>query len=195
MRKLAIDLSDLEPAFEQTGLEMSYYLDLETGAVVLVTDEARAEWEDIAEEVFDADGQEQVPFADVLERRGLPEGMKEAVQIAEQVEAGFGNRYIRVPRDDSREAYRDMEDFIESVPDGSFQDRLARAIRGKGAFGRFKDVLAGVPAERERWFAFRDARVRQRVLDWLASEDIAVVSKAGGTERQPGASSESEERS
>jgi hypothetical protein len=38
--KLTIDLSDLEMAFEHAGLEMSYYLDLETGEVVLVTDEA-----------------------------------------------------------------------------------------------------------------------------------------------------------
>jgi hypothetical protein len=91
--------------------------------------------------------------------------MKEAVQIAEQVEAGFGTRFLRVPTDESREAYRDMEDFIESVPDRRLQDRLARAIRGKGAFGRFKDVLVGVPAERERWLAFRDARMRG-ALDW-----------------------------
>jgi hypothetical protein len=38
-----------------------------------------------------------------------------------------------------------------------------------------KDVLAGYPAERERWFAFKAARVRQRVLAWLADEGIELV--------------------
>jgi hypothetical protein len=37
-------------------------------------------------------------------------------------------------------------------------------------------VLASSPAERERWFAWRDGRQRERILDWLAAEGIAPVS-------------------
>lgn len=40
----------------------------------------------------------------------------------------------------SRVGYGDMEDFVESVDDPRAADLLARAIAGRGAFRRFKDV-------------------------------------------------------
>jgi len=58
----------------------------------------------------------------------------------------------------------DMQAFIETVASPRLEERLCPAIRGRGAFRRFKDVLAGYPAESERWHAFKSARVRQRVL-------------------------------
>jgi hypothetical protein len=68
-----------------------------------------------------------------------------------------------------------MEDFISTVKDARLRDRLWRAISGRGAFRYFKDVLEDHPRERERWFAFKDAQVRQRVLAWLAEEDIKPI--------------------
>ena len=53
------------------------------------------------------------------------------------------------------------------------QGLLELAIRGRGAFRRFKDVLAAYPRERERWFAFHDARLRELVLRWLESHSDA----------------------
>jgi hypothetical protein len=35
-----------------------------------------------------------------------------------------------------------------------------------------KDVLADYPDERERWFAFEDHRIHERIVDWLESEGI-----------------------
>jgi hypothetical protein len=68
-----------------------------------------------------------------------------------------------------------MEAFIATVTSARLQERLGAAIRGRGAFRRFKDVLAAAPAERARWFAFKDQRVRQRVLAWLADEGIELI--------------------
>ena len=67
-----------------------------------------------------------------------------------------------------------MAAFIETVANARLRDRLSRAIQGRGAFRRFKDALLDYPQERERWFAFRDARQRERTLEWLASEGIDV---------------------
>jgi hypothetical protein len=75
----------------------------------------------------------------------------------------------------SRDAYRDMVEFAESVADARASDLLLRALEGRGAFRRFRDVLAGHPAERERWLAFRDRRHRARLLDWLDSEGIEAA--------------------
>ena len=171
-RKLRIDLDDLEVAFDDGSPETAWYLSLETGQVVMVTDEIRAELEAILEEVAGAEDERPAAFADALARRNLPEWMQESVQDAADVEDGYGTRYIAVPRAESRDSYKDMEEFIETVRAESLRDHLWRAIDGRGAFRGFKNVLEDDPRERERWFAFRDARARQRVLDWLEEEGI-----------------------
>jgi hypothetical protein len=175
MRRLAIDLSELALAFEDASPEVGYFLDLETGQVVSITDETRSELEAIYDEMYGAGDEPRMPFAEALQQRDLPEWQREVLIEADQVEAGFGTRYIRVPGGDSREGYRDMEAFIATVQDVRLANRLERAISGRGAFRYFKDVLADHPRERERWFAFKDERLRQRVLEWLAEEQIEVV--------------------
>ncbi len=86
-------------------------------------------------------------------------------ELGEQIEAGFGERYLRIPYQGSDAAYRDMEEFIDSVTDDRCRGLLDVAIRGEGAFRRFKDVLQAHPAERERWFAFQKERVHDRIGD------------------------------
>jgi hypothetical protein len=176
-RKLRIDLDDLEVAFDDGSPEMAWYLSLETGQVIMVTDETRTELERILKEAAGAGDERPAAFADALARRNLPEWMQESVQEAADVEGGYPDRYIAVPRAESRDGYGDMEEFIETVRSDSLQDRLWCAISGRGAFRRFKDVLEDYPQERERWFGFRDARVRQRVLDWLEEEGIEPIAK------------------
>ena len=77
-----------------------------------------------------------------------------------------------------------MEAFIETVEDERLQDRLDRSIRGRGAFRRFKDALEEHPIERERWFAFKDARLRGRALEWLAEEGIEPEATSAPSEEQ-----------
>src|SRR5512134_1965552 len=59
--------------------------------------------------------------------------------------------YLRVDPVSSREQYRWMERFIPMVEEPELRERLVRAIDGKGAFRRFKDVLMSFGPERERW--------------------------------------------
>ncbi len=72
----------------------------------------------------------------------------------------------------SREGYADMEDFIGRVGDLHARDLLDRAIRGRGAFRRFKDTLLDFPELREAWFAFHDARMARRAVEWLVQEGL-----------------------
>jgi hypothetical protein len=122
MHKLVIDWMELSAAFESGFAEMHYYLDLETGEVLMVTDEIRWYLEEPDEELH---GWQQ-----------------EMVQTARQIEQGYGSRYVQIPQQDSHESYRDMEWFIDTVQDQRLQERLWRAIQGQGAFRYFKDVLA-----------------------------------------------------
>ncbi len=68
---------------------------------------------------------------------------------------------------------RDMAEFADGITDERAGRRLARAIRGRGAFRRFKDELYEeypdlVPA----WHAFLDARAQRRALEWLLDNDL-----------------------
>lgn len=174
-RKLTVDIREIEFAFEEDpSWEASHYLDLETGEVVTVTDETRRALEDLCEEL-DEEGIEQAGWPEALAQRDLLESEKKELQDAEQVETGYGTRYITIPQTDSHEGYSDMEAFIATVQNQSLQNRLWRAIEGRGAFRRFKDELEGNRRERERWFKFRDERLRQRVLDWLDSLGIEPI--------------------
>ena len=49
--------------------------------------------------------------------------------------------------DDESHEYSIMERFIWSLPEGTIQDRLENAIRGRGAFRRFKDSICWLGIE------------------------------------------------
>ncbi|HVX30448.1 MAG TPA: UPF0158 family protein [Nitrolancea sp.] len=173
IRRLRINLNELDVAFDSTGPEMWWYLDLETGDVPLVTSESRSAMQQIVEE-FEPDDDE-ASFRAALEQSDLPAWRREMALEAYLIEAGFGRRYLAVPEADTRADYRDMEDFIESVADEQLRQQLERAIDGPGAFRRFRNEISELDDERTRWFAFRDARRRERILRWLADEGIQPI--------------------
>ncbi|MCP4602669.1 MAG: hypothetical protein GY847_19500 [Proteobacteria bacterium] len=80
--------------------------------------------------------------------------------------------YLYVDPVSSREQYRWMEEFIEIVEEPTLKDKLNIAIDGKGAFRRFKDVLVGYPAERERWFQKRSVKLRAHITEWLGTKHV-----------------------
>lgn len=85
--------------------------------------------------------------------------------------------YLRVDPVSSREQYRWMERFIETLEESEFRTKLQAAIDGKGAFRRFKDVLMVYPVDRERWFVFRSERLRACMDTWLQAHGIRAVAR------------------
>lgn len=92
-----------------------------------------------------------------------------AEETAEEVDDD-PDRWLWVDCEGSHDGYRDMEWFIADLDDPDFADRLARAISGRGAFRRFKDVLFDRPDLMTRWHAFSNDRQRGRARSWLAAE-------------------------
>jgi Uncharacterised protein family (UPF0158) len=69
--------------------------------------------------------------------------------------------------------YQDMADFVERINDDTAARRLGRAIRGRGAFRRFKDELyEEYPYLVATWHAFRDARAKRRAVEWLLDQAL-----------------------
>lgn len=81
-------------------------------------------------------------------------------------------------------AQRRVAEFADSIRDPRLRELLDVALGGRGAFRRFKDVLAGYPRERERRFRFRDARVREAMREWL--DDHAIEPTTEPPERLTG---------
>jgi len=100
----------------------------------------------------------------------------------EDVDAGLaGGHLVHIERLPSSTEFGWMAEFAASVRDPRLRERLDRALHGRGVFRRFKDELGEHPAELGRWFAFRDARVREAVREWLAENGIEATT--GPTER------------
>ncbi len=77
--------------------------------------------------------------------------------------------WLSVHPQGSREGYRDMQQFAATVADRRLADRLNRALEGRGAFRRFREVLADHEDEQDRWHVFSAERVRARARSWLAA--------------------------
>ncbi len=134
-----VDFEELRFAMEDAAYEHHYFLDTETGEVILVSE-------------YDDD--------------------EESSQRLEAIDEAEPGRYLQVPRAESSDGYEDMQEFIGTVKDKPLQRLLEVAIHGKGAFRRFKDVLARDPAEQHRWFAVQMERLNTRTREWLADEGV-----------------------
>ena len=130
-KTLKIGMDELCDAMENSSYEVEYYLDLETGEILFVSE-----------------GMDDV----------------ETGKLKNQIEEEL-NRYEPIPKADPYGGYRGMQAFIATVEDDHLAELLEVAINGKGAFHRFKDVLLHYPKEREKWFEFRDGRMKERALE------------------------------
>jgi len=83
-------------------------------------------------------------------------------------------RFVHLDPASSREQYRWMERFVQSVEDPTLRERLILAIDGKGAFRRFKDVLLSYPVERDRWFSYRANLLHIYINGWLETQDMEI---------------------
>lgn len=70
--------------------------------------------------------------------------------------------------------YGALDEFVDSLADDPQRGKLAQAIRGKGAFRRFKDIVfgGGDAGLKHCWLWFETRRKRERIVEWLRDENI-----------------------
>lgn len=173
-RRLKINMERLVDAFESHVDEMQYYLDRNSGNNIMVMNETRSRLEDFYDEMPDEEADPDT-LAGWLAQSDPQDWQQEEVRTADMVEAGLGKRFIEVPQISSHEGYQDMESFISTVTDPALQKLLYVAIDGAGAFRRFKNVLYDYPTDRDRWFAYKDQRMHERILGWLDSDGLEPI--------------------
>lgn len=85
-----------------------------------------------------------------------------------------GKHYIPLPDTFEIDEYRMMERFAESIPDRKSSNLLLVALRGSGAFRRFKDTL-GILDLLEHWYKYRDEAYEEVAIAWCEENNIEYV--------------------
>jgi hypothetical protein len=151
---LRVKLSDLIEGMDFQSDERSSFLNLTTGEVVSITDE----------ELRAAENDE--PLED------FPEWQHDAICIAGEIIET--DHYLPLPDRFEINEYRMMERFCFSVDDENMRDDLCDAIRGRGAFRRFKDRIQ-VYGMAEDWYRYRDTALREMARAWCEAHGIAYT--------------------
>jgi hypothetical protein len=128
------------------------YLNRQTGELITVTDEDQR-LVDAGEEPED-----------------LPEWQRET--LAKAREALESDDCLALPGKFEIHEYRIMERFSLGVEDVGVRETLLQAIRGRGAFRRFTEVIreCGVA---EAWYAYRQQALEDIAVDWLEANGVA----------------------
>ena len=82
--------------------------------------------------------------------------------------------FVALPDKFEIHEYSIMERFCLSISDDTTRDELLRAIRGRGAFRRFKDEIYRIEIE-DDWYRFRDQALKRIAVDFLEAEGIDFV--------------------
>jgi hypothetical protein len=67
-----------------------------------------------------------------------------------------------------------MEDFCHSISEQGERNTLLKAIKGKGAFRRFKEKIIEFDIE-QQWYSFRNDRFKEIAIEWCQENNINFV--------------------
>ena len=151
-RSVVVSLHDVVAGMELPNDAWTAYLNRRTGELVTVTDEDQR-----------LVGAEEVP-------EDLPEWQREMLpKVREALES---DDFLALPGKFEIHEYRIIERFSLGVEDAEVREALLQAIRGRGAFRRFKEVIheRGVA---EAWYAHRQQALEDIAIDWLEANGVA----------------------
>jgi hypothetical protein len=158
-RSVVVSLDDVVMEMDLPNDDWSAYLNRRTGELVTVTDEDQGLVE----------GEEDTEDLPDWQRERLPK-VREALESDE---------FLPLPSKFDIHEYRIMERFSLEVENADVREALLQAIRGRGAFRRFKEVIheRGVT---EAWYAYRQQVLEDIAIDWLEANGIAYSRKNRG---------------
>lgn len=151
----AASLKDLVESLDFQHDEYRSYFDRQTGRVVSVEISILSAFEEGDEDDLD----------------DVPDWQKDEVEIARAIVEDQGNRFIEPLDKSDFHEYGHMEEFIDTVRDRRIASALARAIKGSGAFRRFKDTLYHFGMQ-DQWYEYREKAMKEFVIEWAEENDL-----------------------
>lgn len=152
-------LSEILDALDFQNDEIQYVLDKTTGRVHLLTPD------------------DTLAFAADDPAEGDPEWQRETIEIARRFEEGDDD-LIRLPTQWDIHEYEIMSDFCDTLDSGTVQDALLIAIKGAGAFRRFKDAIHTFGVA-EKWYRYRQMRFKTIATEWCQVHELAFIDDTG----------------
>jgi hypothetical protein len=146
-----VKLQDVVDALELTSDFNSYFLDRRTGEIEMITDE-----------VWSAAERDELLST-------YPEWQREFVLKAREIQST--DHFVELPSKFEINSYQMMERFCHEHPNRRISETLSRAIRSKGAFRRFKDMISDLGIEDE-WNRFEHQQFEDLAVEWLEAEGI-----------------------
>ena len=101
----------------------------------------------------------------------LSDWQKDEVEITKKI-LNNENQFLDIPKIESRDSYRWMEGFIETIENTALAEGLNDAINRKNPFRRFKEILSEYDKENESWFRFYSDKIRNEAILWLKDNNI-----------------------
>lgn len=150
-----VKIEDIIEGIEMHSYDNRVFLNGKTGEVVSVLQE------------FLGNAEDGESFAE------LPDWQQEQMQIAYDIIEDEEN-YLSLPSEFDIHEYSMMEDFCFSVSDPKAKDILLRAIKGKGAFRRFKDRAFDLDLI-EKWYDYRETCYKQIAIEFCERNNFDYV--------------------
>ena len=127
--------------------------------------------DDLWRQYFDI---EKMEIVSIPTDSGFIDDEEENEALLEQIEIGYNQRYFLLPEKYDINEYHIMKDFIMEISDTRIEEELLNAIRGKGAFQRFKDKIAHY-GMLEDWYAYKDEAYKQIAIEWCEDRGFDYI--------------------
>ena len=151
MAKVKID--DVVEHLEFASDMNKSFLNKKTGAVHLIP----AELERYGESDFDDDD-------------FIPEWEKEIIPVIKDIKQNPDN-YIVMPDQFYINEYAIMERFCLSLEEETLRDKIYVAIKGSGAFQRFKNNINNYGIA-DDWYKYKDEAFREIAIEWCKENNL-----------------------
>ncbi len=149
---IRVKLNDIIEGLDFQSDERHSFLDKRTAEVVSISDEEMQAAED------------DEPIED------FPDWQQNLVRIAKEIVDETGD-YIGLPTKFDIDEYSIMEKFCLSLNDDEMSEALYSAIKGSGAFRRFKDAIHEYDIA-DDWYEYRNDVLKEIAIEWCQENDI-----------------------
>lgn len=148
---LPVKLQDVIDALELSSDFNSHFLDRRTGEIEMITDE-----------VWSAAENDELLSTH-------PDWERELILKAKEIQNT--DHFVELPSKFEINSYQMMERFCHEHPNPRIRQTLSNAIRGKGAFSRFRDKVSDLGIEDE-WRRFEHQQFEDLAVECLEAEGI-----------------------
>jgi GAF domain-containing protein len=165
-----VKLSEILDGMDFQSDDIHSYVDKKTGRVVSLSSEQLSRVE--ADKIEDGDLEDESD--DDLEE-DLDD--VEADEDTRELLRDWNNRQddlLALPSEYDIHEYSIMQEFAESLTNAKQADALLYAIRGSGAFRRFKDRIHELGIA-DQWYAYRAAALKKMAVDWCEENGLSYV--------------------